>query len=383
MMLNEFDNLVRNSKAVIINSKDDLAIFNQSSRKEVNYIEQELARVKQELETLQPKIDELLEKESQLQPRMLQIKNDISAFSSQEIKDVYEELFAVQVKLASAQEQKLSLQNACMEFESRLAVLEKNRENIGGVFSQIEKLNQDFDGMSDVVNKLQTLVYSQNFGLKIIKAQEEERRRVAREIHDGPAQAMANVIFLAEVCEKLLDKDTNRAKTELHELRQQVRGCLEETRKIIFDLRPMALDDLGLIPTVRRIGDMLRERTGLKVVIKVTGDQPAKLDPNVEVSLFRIIQESLNNIEKHADASEANILVDFNNAYVVAVIKDDGKGFEVKSYNYGNSFGLLGMKERVSLLNGELDINSQKGTGTEVSVKIPLPLTKDGERVAV
>ena len=238
----------------------------------------------------------------------------------------------------------------------------------------LSQLVEKADRMREIEDKIQGLVQSQNFGFKIITAQEEERRRVAREIHDGPAQAMANVIFLAEVCEKLIEIDTERAKRELFELREQVRGCLTETCKIIFDLRPMVLDDLGLVPTVKKIADNLKERSGLQISVKLTGLQGQPLDSRIEVSLFRIIQESLNNVEKHAEASEVQVLIDFQHDRVTAKVKDDGKGFDPSNkYTDSESFGLLGMRERVSLLHGELEINSQVGAGTEILVKIPLP----------
>jgi len=232
------------------------------------------------------------------------------------------------------------------------------------------------DRMLEIKDKIQGLVQSQNFGFKIITAQEEERRRVAREIHDGPAQAMANVIFLAEVCERLIEIDAERAKRELFELRQQVRSCLIETRKIIFDLRPMVLDDLGLIPTVKKIADNLKERSGIKTSVKLCGLQGQPLDSRIEVSLFRIIQESLNNVEKHAEASEVQVIMDFQHDCVTAMVKDNGKGFDPKKISQdGESFGLLGMRERVSLLQGELGIDSQIGTGTKITVKIPISVT--------
>lgn len=229
------------------------------------------------------------------------------------------------------------------------------------------------DHMLEIEDTIQGLVQCQNFGFKIITAQEEERRRVAREIHDGPAQAMANVIFLAEVCERLIEIDTDRAKKELFELRQQVRSCLTETRKIIFDLRPMVLDDLGLVPTVKKIADNLKERTGLHTSVKLSGLQGQALDSRIEVSLFRIIQESLNNVEKHAEATEVQVLMDFQHDCVTAMVKDNGKGFDqAKNSQEAESFGLLGMRERVSLLQGDLEIRSEIGVGTKIMVKIPL-----------
>lgn len=282
------------------------------------------------------------------------------------------------------------------EFTDFCRIVRAENNNSAGLLESVTKheaaqdallseLVEKADRMREIEDKIQGLVQSQNFGFKIITAQEEERRRVAREIHDGPAQAMANVIFLAEVCEKLIEIDTDRAKRELFELRQQVRSCLTETRKIIFDLRPMVLDDLGLIPTVKKIADNLKERSGLQISVKLSGLQGQPLDSRVEVSLFRIIQESLNNVEKHAEATEVQVLMDFQHDCVTAVVRDNGKGFDPVKNNSqdSESFGLLGMRERVSLLQGELDIRSEIGAGTKIMVKIPLANVKVAQKLII
>lgn len=369
----EYDNFINGDRPLVSNGKEDFVIFFQSIEKEVVYSEQEFVRIKQELADIQAKVNQLVAKEEKFNPRLLELEANIDSFSPQEIKETYETIFGVQVLLAAAQEQKLFWQKHYGEWETRLADLYKRKENAEKLSAQIDTLIKSAGGGHKAAATLPVLVESSNFGLKIIKVQEEERRRVAREIHDGPAQAMANVIFLAEVCEKLIAIDTARAKRELQELRNQVRGCLEETRKIIFDLRPMALDDLGLIPTVKRIVDILKERMGLKINVKVSGVPAPKLDSHIEVSLFRIIQESLNNIEKHSNASEAQVLIEFQGDYVTVIVKDNGSGFDVEAnHKNSKSFGLLGMKERVNLLNGELKIHSQRGSGTEITVKTPL-----------
>ena len=231
--------------------------------------------------------------------------------------------------------------------------------------------------MHGIMEKVHTMVQTRDFGCKVIKAQEEERRRVSREMHDGPAQAMANVVFLAEVCEKLIDIDTSRAKNELQELRKQVLGCLQETRKIVFDLRPMTLDDLGLIPTVKKIADMLQERTGIKSSVTLLGRYDEPLDSQLEVSLFRIIQESLSNVEKHSNAMAVKIVIDVQEDAVAVSIADNGDGFEVMDNdNRKECFGLVGMQERVSLLRGKLTIDSELGSGTKITVQIPLRESK-------
>ena len=180
---------------------------------------------------------------------------------------------------------------------------------------------------------------------------------------------MANIVFRAEVCERLIDIDMLRAKKELGDLRSQVRLCLKETRKIIFDLRPMTLDDLGLVPTVKRFLDAAQERSGIITEIRILGEE-RRLDSYVEIGVFRIFQEAITNVEKHANASAISIVMEFRRDALLATIVDDGKGFDTADNLGSESFGLLGMRERVNLLNGELTIKSEVGMGTKIMIKI-------------
>ena len=163
----------------------------------------------------------------------------------------------------------------------------------------------------------------------------------------------------------------NQLKKELSDLREQVRNCLKETRKIIFDLRPMTLDDLGLVPTMKRFLDTVKERNGIISEIRVLGEE-RRLDSYVEIGVFRIFQEAITNIEKHAKASAIALVVEFRRDMLLATIEDNGKGFNTENGAGSENFGLLGMRERVNLLNGEMTIKSEIGVGTKITVKVNL-----------
>ena len=210
---------------------------------------------------------------------------------------------------------------------------------------------------------------------RIIKAQEEERRRVARDIHDGPAQMMANAVLQVEIVEKLLVRDPSAAASEMNDLRRIISDSLKDLRRIIFDLRPMILDDLGLAPALRRYTDDFTSRHSLPVEMKVLGVE-TRIDPIVEVALFRIVQEALHNARKHALASRVVVTLGYGPDAVGVSIEDDGKGFDPTgvSRNWGQSdkFGLSGMRERAKLFGGSLDVDTAPGEGTRITVRIPV-----------
>lgn len=212
----------------------------------------------------------------------------------------------------------------------------------------------------------------QDFGLKIIMAQEEERKRLSREIHDGPAQMLANVMMRSDLVERLFKEyGSEAALEEIRSLKKMVRDALYEVRRIIYDLRPMALDDLGLSPTLRKylrtIEDYYRTAT---ITYQFFGKEQ-RLDSKTEVSLFRLVQEAVQNALKHAEANEITVKVEMKNNLCTIIVRDDGKGFDVNQKKE-KSFGIMGMRERVELLNGTLSIKSTIGAGTVVTIQVPI-----------
>ena len=237
--------------------------------------------------------------------------------------------------------------------------------------------NPQLDSLEPVIAEtISTLdTQRQQMGLQIIKAQEEERKRLSREIHDGPAQSLANVVLRMEFCEKLMDVDPDKVRDELKELKKTVKNNLQDVRKIIFDLRPMALDDLGVVPALKRYIEDFKDKNNINIQTSFRGRE-IRFEPALEIALFRLIQEALNNVVKHARASEVKVSVDVNDNMVKAVVEDDGVGFILAKAlnNYtGKKFGLISMRERADLLGGDMNIETKSGQGTKIMFVIPVP----------
>lgn len=366
------DKIVKQTIAAVERGKSQMFDIYEAARAEMENVKKDVERVKQQTADIILKVDELERYERRSRLRLMEVSRNFHVYSEQDVKTAYEETSQLQVDLAVSRAQEQNLRQQRDGLELRLKSLKDTVKKAEELVSQVGAV-LGFMGnqMGGVILHLESMQQRQLFGAKIIKAQEEERRRVAREIHDGPAQAMANVVFRAEVCERFIDTDIERSKSELRDLREQVRECLKETRKIIFDLRPMTLDDLGLVPTIRRILDTFRERTGVMTEIRVMGEEK-RLDSHFEIGLFRIIQEALHNTEKHAQASYVVVRIEFSLKAVSVIIQDDGKGFDSAETVGSESFGLMGIRERVDLLSGELNIKSEKKKGTKVIIKVPL-----------
>ena len=204
---------------------------------------------------------------------------------------------------------------------------------------------------------------------RVFEAQELERRRLALELHDETGQALTSVLLgLRAVEEAKTEEELRESAAALREL---VVGTLQDVRQLAVELRPKVLDDFGLEPALERLGQGFSEQTGIAVELEARLPR-GRLSSEVETALYRIVQESLTNIVKHARAGRVSIVLTRKNGSVTAVIEDDGRGFE-PAESSGDGLGLVGMRERVALLGGRLEIESAPGAGTTIVVEVPLP----------
>jgi signal transduction histidine kinase len=208
-----------------------------------------------------------------------------------------------------------------------------------------------------------------------IQVQEEERRRIASDIHDGVTQRIVGIWYQLLALEKRLKlpEGPSEVRVALETIKAQVELTMQEARAAIYNLRPSTLDDLGLIPSLRSLAHDFRSETGVEVDLEVRGER--RLPDYVEVGIYRIAQEALRNIKKHARASMARLLLDLGEERVKLTVTDNGRGFQRKKRGGGRltSFGLESMEERAQMLGAQLFVRSTPGDGTSVRVSIPIP----------
>ncbi|PWH11810.1 MAG: hypothetical protein DDG60_16270 [Anaerolineae bacterium] len=250
---------------------------------------------------------------------------------------------------------------------------------------QLEKLQSDQSHLQryrGLLEKLLTLLEQPMEGGKgasksaqasiegIIQAQESERQRLSRQMHDGPAQALSNFILQTEIAMRLMDVDAAQAREELNSLKAAAMSTFQKVRNFIFELRPMMLDDLGLVPTIKRYADTFKEQTSMDVAVTVTG-QERRLESYIEVMIFRALQELLGNASRHSQASMVKIMIDMSDTLVKVTVDDNGKGFNAQVLEQGNSLGLNLIRDRVEMLGGSFELDSVIGKGTRVTFTIP------------
>ncbi|MBE0480013.1 MAG: sensor histidine kinase [Dehalococcoidia bacterium] len=208
---------------------------------------------------------------------------------------------------------------------------------------------------------------------KVITAQEDERKRIARELHDDTIQALTSLIIGLRLASDLTE--TPQAREKNAELRALAAGTLDRVRRLSIELRPSLLDDLGLASAVQRYATEYSSKTGINVDCALDDLGRLRLTPEVEVTIFRIIQEGLTNAAKHAGASVASVIFALRDSALVIIIDDDGKGFDVDKVMaeaHEKRLGLSGMRERASLINAKLAIESRPGDGTTLFLELPV-----------
>ncbi|OGO22801.1 MAG: hypothetical protein A2144_07775 [Chloroflexi bacterium RBG_16_50_9] len=208
---------------------------------------------------------------------------------------------------------------------------------------------------------------------KVIDAQEQERKRIARELHDESGQALTSLMVGLRLTEE--STDSTQLKEKLVELRALAGQTLEGLRHLATELRPSLLDDIGLVSAIRRYAEEYASKTGISVDCQLSALDSLNLSPEVEVTVYRIMQETLTNVLKHAEARNVSVVAGLRNSNLVMVIEDDGKGFyvdKVMAQEDEKWLGIFGMKERASLIGGKVTLESAPGEGTTLYLDVPV-----------
>lgn len=388
--------ILTNTINTIEDNKTQIFEIYETARNEVENSKKQLAEIKEQARRTIDRVDELSRQEQHEKQHLVRVSGNFQDYSEEKIRASYEAVKNVQVELGIEREKEQNLRSQRDKLELRLRHLqvmllqaEHLALAIGSVLSYLSSQ------VSGVVWKIEAVQKDKFVGARIIKAQEEERYRVSREIHDGPAQDLANLILQTSIAEKLIDYDSEEAKRTLQNLRGQIRDCLASIRQVIFDMRPMALDDLGLAPAINQLVGKLASREIVSTEFSVDGKR-YDLPKHVEIAVFRIVQEALNNVAHHAGTDKARVRLLYTPEALSVLIEDAGKGFDMEEglspqmpeveevlasdgADHAGKFGIMGMQERAKIIGAELHIQSAPGKGTRVHLRIPNKITAAGQ----
>jgi len=271
--------------------------------------------------------------------------------------------------------------NAALDAQQRLLVMRSQLEKLQGEQKQLTHYIEFLKNVQRILlepkkskaglgNRTSSAVLEM-----VIDAQESERQKLSRQMHDGPAQALSNFIIQTEITNKLFDLDQNKAKEELLNLKNTATSTFQKIRNYIIDLRPMMLDDLGLFPTVRRFAEAFKEQHNTEVTVAIFG-QEQRLESYLEVMLFRAIQELVQNAYEHNQENLSKLKIEIqitvDDAHIRVNVSDNGRGFNPDTLSHPSGLGLKLIRERVEMLGGIFEIDSSLGHGCNIILQVPI-----------
>jgi len=309
-------------------------------------------------------VEHLSQHNAQVTNRVRQMEATLDTLPRDHIRDLYNEALDAQLRF-------LMMRGQLEQLQAKHQALER----------YIELLQMALDVLVSTTSEPQAPTntspeaVSGSSLIRIINAQEAERLLLARRMHDGPAQALTNLILQAEICERLFDKDPVHAREELTSLKESVQQTFEKVRSFIFDLRPMMLDDLGLNPTIKRYVQDFETKWGIVCNLSLTGKEQ-RLPTYIEITVFRALQALLSNVQRHAHATRVDITLNLDAQGLTVRVEDDGVGFNLEEVmsaaRQRKTLGLITLIEQIELLGGTITFDSAPGRGTHVHFRLPL-----------
>jgi two-component system, NarL family, sensor histidine kinase DegS len=340
-------------------SSNSWMIFQRESETDVEQMRKELEEIDLMIEQSQLEVEKLVQRNSSITAHLQQIQSNFDTMPRPDIRATYD---------------------AALEAQQRLFVMRGQLEKLQSDKNHLEKSIQLQERISDLVS--QGLPNTTGGGGKVnqataeklemvIQAQEAERQRLSQQMHDGPAQALSNFILQTEIAMRLFEINPAKAKEELGSLKLAATSTFQKVRDFITELRPMMLDDLGLVPTLRRYVDSYSEHTEIDIRFNVMGVEQ-RFEPYIEVMIFRSLQELLSNAIRHSQASQVKILVDISPSAINLTVEDNGRGFDAEELEQRGGMGLKIIKDRVEMLGGQFEVMSRPGDGTRIHFLVPV-----------
>jgi two-component system, NarL family, sensor histidine kinase DegS len=337
--------------------------FLEEANKDYEQTQRDLKEIDILIKQSAAEVERLAQRNAQGVNYVKQFQTNFETLPREDIRDAYENLNNIQQKLFTMRGQLEKLQSDQRNLE-RLAEFQRRLLDLTEGMGPLPRPNATRSLPSE---------RDQSNVIRVIQTEESARQSLVRKMHDGPASSLSNFILQAEICQRFFDVDPDRARTELNALKSSAASTFNYVKDFIFDLRPMMLDDLGVIPTLRRYVESFQDKIGISVPITVTGVE-RRLESHIEVTIFRGVQELLNNALTHAQATQVQVSLDLASDHVQAIVEDNGRGFNVDEAMSKSSraIGLTTLRERIEMLGGQLQVQSSLGHGTRVELTIPV-----------
>jgi two-component system, NarL family, sensor histidine kinase DegS len=339
--------------------------FVDDTYKEYEQTQRDLKEIDVLIKQSAAEVERLVQRNAQVSNYLRQLQTNFDTIPREDIKEGYEALINAQQRLFT--------------MRGQLEKLQSDQRNLERLADFQRRLLETTESMGTLPVARRTggrlgAVADQSSVIRVIQTEEAAKQSLVRRMHDGPASSLSNFILQAEICQRFFDNNPDRARAELNALKGAAASTFSAVKDFIFDLRPMMLDDLGVVPTLRRYIESFQEKSNLTVSITVTGIE-RRLESHIEVTIFRAVQELLHNGRSHGQATQIQVQLDLDQDRVSVVVEDNGSGFNVEEIfdtDSPDSVGLSTLRERIEMLGGELNVESGRGQGTRIDFFIPV-----------
>lgn len=345
------------------NPKDEMV---EMLNHKITDIKRRQSEIKDQIDSMQNSVEREKNRYANIAIQLRSIKENLDTTPRVDIRDKYDEGLDVRFRLAT-------MRGQLEKFEANYEYMSNQTDTLQQVLTAV----QGFDSFGEDENS-NPLTSGEFDIVGLIRTQEEERQRLARAMHDGPAQSLTNFILQAEICQRLFERNPDRASEELDNLKTNASRTFQKVRDFIFDLRPMMLDDLGVAPTIRRYVESYREKNDIEVPLDILGEE-RRLENYREVMIFRGLQDVMGMARDYANPNELKITLDMAQTAVILEIIDNGRGFnsegifEDSNANHTDARvdQLRMLRSRWGMVGGTVEVTSDETDGTRIRMELP------------
>ncbi|MGR6837109.1 sensor histidine kinase [Syntrophomonas erecta] len=381
LQLQQLEQVLEQVMVGLEKGRNDVFDIANDCHKQISLLNKELEAINQANLEIIEQVEACEKQERLARIRLMEVSRRFNKFAEQEVKEVYDNARGLQLKLQEIRQKERYLRSRRDELARQIKqyqlISRKAERFLNSAATSLKLLQGNVGKIGDTLDEVYR---KQQMEIWIIESQEAERRKIAREIHDGPAQSLASMLIRLDLVARMITNEQKNVQQELSDIKEIGQESLTDIRRIMFDLKPALVNDECFSTALKEYFNDYEAKYNFDIEFVQLG-QEDKYDLAVELGLYRMVQEAITNVRKHAGVNKALVKMEDSGKNLTLIIKDEGQGFDInRMANRQESYGILGMKERVKLFGGQLDIKSSPGAGTQIIITVPVEGEANNER---